>query len=70
MMLQDNRDPHSAKARFFITLDRAPWLDKRYTIVGQILEGLETLDRMLEVPLDGNKPVEPIVIERVEITGG
>lgn len=70
MMLQDNRDPHSAKARFFITLDRAPWLDKRYTIVGQVLEGLETLDRMLAVPLDGNKPVEPIVIERAEITGG
>ena len=67
MVLQNYRDAHSAEARFFITLDRSDWLDGRRTVVGRVLEGMEIIDRMTDVKLKGNRPVEPIVIESTEV---
>ena len=67
MVLLDPRDAHSAEARFFITLDRSDWLDGRRTVVGRVLEGMEIIDRMTDVKLKGNRPVEPIVIESTEV---
>jgi len=67
MVLQDNRNAHSAEARIFITLDRSSWLDGRQTVVGQVVEGMEVIDRMAAVRLNGSEPVEPITIESAEV---
>jgi cyclophilin family peptidyl-prolyl cis-trans isomerase len=34
-------DPNSANSQFFICLAPAPWLDGQYTIVGQVVSGME-----------------------------
>ncbi|HEY5238206.1 MAG TPA: peptidylprolyl isomerase [Rhizomicrobium sp.] len=37
-------NPHSANSQFFICFDDAPWLDRQYTVWGQVTEGMEHID--------------------------
>ena len=37
-------DPHSAGSQFYICLDDARFLDKNYTVFGQLCDGFEALD--------------------------
>ena len=39
-------DPNSADSQFFICLADAPWLDGQYTIWGQVIEGMENVDKI------------------------
>jgi cyclophilin family peptidyl-prolyl cis-trans isomerase len=36
--------PNSANSQFFICLADAPWLDKQYTVWGEVVEGMEHVD--------------------------
>ncbi|MEI9991490.1 MAG: peptidylprolyl isomerase [Rhizomicrobium sp.] len=37
-------NPHSANSQFFICFADAPWLDRQYSIWGEVVEGLEHVD--------------------------
>ncbi len=37
-------NPHSANSQFFICFDAAPWLDRQYSVWGEIVEGMEHID--------------------------
>ena len=37
-------DPNSANSQFFICLDDATFLDRQYTVWGQVIEGMEHVD--------------------------
>jgi cyclophilin family peptidyl-prolyl cis-trans isomerase len=37
-------NPHSANSQFFICFDDSPWLDRQYTVWGQVVEGMEHID--------------------------
>ncbi len=39
-----SNDPNSGNSQFFIMLAPAPHLDGQYTVVGQVVEGLDVLD--------------------------
>ena len=39
-------DPNSADSQFFICFADASWLDGQYTIWGQIIEGMENVDKI------------------------
>jgi peptidyl-prolyl cis-trans isomerase B (cyclophilin B) len=36
--------PDSANSQFFICFARSPWLDRQYTVWGQVVEGMEVVD--------------------------
>jgi peptidylprolyl isomerase len=36
--------PNSANSQFFICFDESPWLDRQYTVWGQVVEGMEHID--------------------------
>ena len=47
-------DPDSAGSQFFIiTSDRA-FLDKQYTVFGEVTEGMDVADKIVNLPRDGN----------------
>ena len=39
-------DPNSADSQFFICFADSPWLDGQYTIWGQVIEGMENVDKI------------------------
>lgn len=46
-----------------------PWLDFRHTVFGQVYEGMDVVDAIAETKTDaGDKPVNDIIIETIEIT--
>ena len=36
--------PNSANSQFFIVFDDAPWLDKQYSVWGEVVEGMDHVD--------------------------
>ena len=38
--------PHSANSQFFICFDDARFLDRQYTVWGQVVEGMEAVDQL------------------------
>jgi peptidylprolyl isomerase len=38
--------PDSANSQFFICFDDATFLDKKYTVWGHVLEGMENIDKL------------------------
>ncbi|MCS7026662.1 MAG: peptidylprolyl isomerase [Bryobacteraceae bacterium] len=58
--------PGTAASQFFITEAEAPWLNGRYTIFGQLVEGMEVVRAIARVPKDGeDKPLKPVTILKV-----
>ena len=41
-------DPDSADSQFYICLEPQPFLDGKYTVFGQVIDGLETLPKIQE----------------------
>jgi peptidylprolyl isomerase len=39
-------DPHSANSQFFIVFDDATFLDRQYTVWGNVIEGMEHVDNL------------------------
>jgi cyclophilin family peptidyl-prolyl cis-trans isomerase len=75
-------DPHSASAQFFVNLVDNRDLDHTsksaagwgYTVFGQVVEGMETVDAVAKVSTGNrgphqNVPVEPVVIESARRQG-
>jgi len=60
-----SQDPDSAGSQFFICHDTAPHLDRQYTAFGELLTGYDVLDAIATAPVQGDRPLEPVLIERV-----
>jgi cyclophilin family peptidyl-prolyl cis-trans isomerase len=62
--------PNSANSQFFICFDAAPWLDRQYTVWGQVTDGMEHIDAIKQGGEHNNGAIagEPdrIVTMRVE----
>lgn len=73
-----SQDPHSAGSQFFICVDATPQLDKKYTVFGKVISGIEVADQIVGVKTpkkqdpkyrqsDGDNPLEPIRMQvRIE----
>ena len=61
------RDPNSGGSQFFIFLFDQPTLTGKFTIFGEVAEGMEQVDKIADVPVVGERPEKPIVIRKVTI---
>ena len=64
-----NAGPDTNGSQFFIvTADAAPWLDGKHTVFGRVSDGMDAVDALQGIETGpGDRPVEPAVIERVEL---
>jgi peptidyl-prolyl cis-trans isomerase B (cyclophilin B) len=60
-------DPGSATTSFFIVTARTPALDNVYTVFGRLVEGLDVLERIENVPVNGETPISRVDVTRVRI---
>ncbi len=61
-------DMDSATSQFFICYDTLTSLDGKYAAFGKVVEGMEVVDKFLEVQRDGaGMPSNPIVIKEMKI---
>jgi peptidyl-prolyl cis-trans isomerase B (cyclophilin B) len=41
-----SQSPNSANSQFFICFADSPWLNKQYTVWGQVIEGMDNVDKI------------------------
>ena len=54
-----SQDPNSAGSQFFIMHQAAPHLDGQYTCFGQVVSGIEVVDKIAAVPLRNSQTGQP-----------
>ncbi len=60
--------PNSAGSQFFIVHEDAPHLDGSYAAFGKVVKGMEVVNEIASVPVDGrDKPLEAVVMKKVSI---
>ena len=60
-------DPNSANSQFFIMFDAAPHLNGDYTVVGQVVEGMDVVDAITRGEGQGGTVPDPDRMEAVRI---
>jgi len=68
-----SNDPNSAGSQFFVCLGRAAFLDRKYTVFGQVLKGYDTLHKIGKVPVtafrgENSKPAETVYMREVFVS--
>ncbi|HHL40300.1 MAG TPA: peptidylprolyl isomerase [Deltaproteobacteria bacterium] len=57
------RDPNSAGSQFFIVVKDSPFLDRQYTVFGEVVSGMEVADKIVNLKRDARD----LPLERVEM---
>lgn len=61
-------DPNSAGSQFYICLAPQPGLDGKYTVFGQVVEGMDVVKAIGAVATDrSDRPIEPVKMMSVKI---
>jgi cyclophilin family peptidyl-prolyl cis-trans isomerase len=65
---QVNPKKDSSGSQFYICVKALPSLDGSYTVFGEVIEGMDVVDKIVAVRRDSrDNPIEPVVMETVRI---
>lgn len=66
-----NAGPDTNGSQFFITCAKTPWLNMRHTIFGEVITGLETVQKIENTPTGADdRPINPQKIIRAYLKPG
>jgi peptidylprolyl isomerase len=61
-------DPNSANSQFFIVFAESPWLDGKYTVFGEVVSGMELVDKIKKGDKASNgSVVDPDTIVKLQV---
>ena len=58
-----NSGPNTNGSQFFITCAKTPWLNMRHTIFGEVISGLEVVQKIENTSVDGDD--RPIALQKI-----
>ncbi len=61
------QNPNSANSQFFICFEEAPHLNGQYTVFGQVVDGMELVDRIKKGNGQGGEVFNPDVIVKMQL---
>ncbi|MBA4124738.1 MAG: peptidylprolyl isomerase [Acidobacteria bacterium] len=60
-------EPNSASTHFFILLSEARTLDGKFAAFGRVSKGMEVVETINKMPVEGEKPTKPVRITRATV---
>jgi peptidyl-prolyl cis-trans isomerase B (cyclophilin B) len=62
------QDPDSAGSQFFIVTTDSAFLDRQYTVFGEVIDGMDVADKIVKLQRDGNDcPLEKAQMIKVTV---
>jgi len=63
-----SQDPNSAGSQFYIVTADSTFLDRQYTVFGEVTEGMDVADKIVNLEKDGNDcPLEKVQMTHVTV---